>query len=183
MSDARERLERTVQRLRAEFDRTFADAHPTPAPPHLDLLEIRVSGHAYTLPLIDVAAVHADKKLVPAPSPRSELRGLVGLRGVVCPVYDLGQLLGYAPTHDSRWLAHVRAPIPFALGFERLERHLRVPASALHIQKTDTLGGFATQRVETDAGVLPVIDLLAIFGDFTRSLRPDGAPERREERT
>lgn len=177
-----DRAELSALRLRVEFDRTFAEAHPTPAPPHLDLLEVRIAQHRYALPLTDVLAVHADKKLVPAPSPRPELLGLVGLRGVVCPVYDFAQLLGHAADRAVRWLVQVRAPTPFALGFERLERHLRVATSALHARPTETLGGFATRRVETDVGVLPVVDLLGIFEDLTRSARSSEALERREER-
>jgi purine-binding chemotaxis protein CheW len=175
--------ELSALRLQMEFDRTFAEPHPSAAPPHSDFLELRVAGHRYAVPLLDVVAVHADKKLVPAPSPRTELRGLVGLRGVVCPVYDLAQLLGHAPDADARWLLQVRAPTPLALAFEQLDRHVRVATSAVHAPPTQTLGGVTSRRVETDAGVLPVLDLLGIFEELTRAARPSDAIERREERT
>jgi len=74
-------------------------------------------------------------------------------------------------------------PQRVVLGFERLEDYV---AHSPHFGANP--GRFANrignaQRVETDAGVLPVIDLLGLFGDLTRSGRASGAPERREERT
>jgi len=177
MSDSR--LQETAIRLRAEFDATFARAHAADAPAALDLLVISVADRNYALKLGEVSAVHADRKLVAAPSARPELLGLVGVRGVVAPVYDLAQLLGYAPERGARWLAQVRAPAPFAVAFARFEHQLRAPLSDLTPAQAGTVSStLSHESLRTAAGPLPVIDLHATFQHVTRR----AAPERREER-
>jgi chemotaxis signal transduction protein len=94
MSPAERNLAHVAAELRETFDASFANAHAAEPPPELDLLEIRVAEHGYALRLSQVLALHADRKLVPVPGPRPELLGLVGMRGVVAPVYDLRLLLG-----------------------------------------------------------------------------------------
>jgi chemotaxis signal transduction protein len=172
-----ERLQQVAARLKAEFDDAFTWPHAPQAPAVVDLLVIGVGERGYALELSSVRALHADRKLVPVPSPRADLLGLVGVRGVVAPVYDLALLLGHAAPAAPRWLAHVRAPVPFAVGFEHFERHLRLPRAELSPAR-EGHSAFAHASARTERGLLPVIDLLMIFESVTR--RP-AAPERREE--
>ncbi|HYP87660.1 MAG TPA: chemotaxis protein CheW [Polyangiaceae bacterium] len=170
----------TATQLRADFDSVFARAHPAETPPQLELLVVRVADHHYALDLAQVAALHADRKLTEAPSPRRELLGLVGLRGLVAPVYDLRLLLGYEPALSPRWLALVDAPSPYAVAFEHFERHLRVPARDL---AAPTGGQSATRgNVVTALGPLTVLDLTAISAGLTHGRRADNAPQRGEDR-
>ncbi len=171
----------SAARLRAEFDRAFAHAHAAEAPPQLDLLLIRVAEHAYALRLDQVLAVLVDRKLVQAPGPRPELLGLVGVRGVVAPVYDLRRLLGYTAAAEPRWLALARGSAPFAVAFERFERHLRVPHSDVVVADANMAGhAFASGSVRSGSTALPVIDLLAIFDNVTDGKR-SATPRQREE--
>src|SRR6478752_4027205 len=170
----------TATQLRADFDSVFARAHPAETPPQLDLLVIRVADHYYALDLAQVTALHADRKLTEAPSPRRELLGLVGLRGIVAPVYDLRVLLGYDAAASPRWLALVNAPAPFAIAFEHFERHLRVPTSelaALGASQSATRGS-----VSTALGPVPLLDLAAVYAGFRHEGRAESAPERGEKR-
>jgi chemotaxis signal transduction protein len=126
--------------------------------------------------------VHVDRKLVQAPGPRPELLGLVGVRGVVAPVYDLRRLLGYSSASAPRWLAVVRARAPFAVAFERFERHLRVPERDVVASEAGTANhAFATGSVRSGAKALPLLDLLAIFDDVT-TRRRSATTRQREER-
>lgn len=173
------RLHEVATRLRADFDAAFARDHATDAPAVLDLLVIRVANQPYALKLAEVLAVHADRKLVAAPSSRAELLGLVGVRGVVAPVYDLAQLLGYPPERGARWLAQVRASAPFVVAFARVDQHLRAPLADLTPAQAATVSSaLSHESLRTSSGPLPVIDLHAIFQNVTRR----AAPERREER-
>jgi chemotaxis signal transduction protein len=165
--------------LREAFDRTFTLAHAGEPPPHFDLLQIEVGGQSYALRLADVVELVADRTLVPVPSPRPDLLGLVGLRGVVTPVYDLALALGHEPAPRPRWLARLRAPAPFAVAFEHFERHCRVPASALAAAREPGRGAFVRASVRVDEHPLPVIDLPAIFESVARR---GATPERAEER-
>jgi chemotaxis signal transduction protein len=182
MSRAERNLAEVATTLRATFDASFAKAHATEPPPELDLLAIRVAEHAYALRLSQVLAVHADRRLVPVPGPRPELLGLTGVRGVVAPVYDLRLLLGYRAAAAPRFVAQVRAPAPFAVAFELFERHLRVAESDVTLGDGSARAArqFAPGSVRSATGLLPLIDLLAIFDDVTRKSRRLPAPEREE---
>jgi chemotaxis signal transduction protein len=172
----------SAARLRANFDASFGHAHATESPPQLDLLLIQVAEHDHALRLDQVSALHVDRKLVQTPGPRPELLGLVGVRGVVAPVYDLRRLLGYSAASAPRWLAVLRASAPLAVAFEQFERHLRVPQSDLvSADAGATSAAFVGGRVRSATKALPLIDLLAIFDDVTLRRR-SAIPRPREER-
>jgi purine-binding chemotaxis protein CheW len=152
--------------LRSEFDRSFAQPHRAEPPQQQDLLVIRVAEHDYAVSLDEVVALHADRKIVPIPSPHAALLGLVGLRGSVLPVYDLRQLLGYPKgTTPARWVLSVRAPAPFAVSFDQLEAHLRLPrAELLSPHAADAAAAaFTRGSVSTELGPRPLLDLTTLF--------------------
>ena len=168
--------------MRRAFDHGFAAPPRAEAPPQLDLLAIRCADHGFALPLSEVLAVYTERKIVPAPSPVPELLGLVGVRGLVAPAYDLRSLLGYGAGAAPRWLALLRAPEPFAIGFELFEQHLRVPTTDV-IAASDDGGGahpFARGSVKLATGPRPLIDLTALFAAVTA--RRKSAPEREDPR-
>jgi purine-binding chemotaxis protein CheW len=146
------------------------------------LLVIGLADDDYAVSLDEVASLHADRKVVPVPSPRAELLGLVGVRGSVVPVYDLRQLLGYSRTATPRWLLVVRARAPFAVAFERLEAHLRLPrANLLEAPATRASARVFTRgSVETTTGPLPLLDLKELFRVVTG--RRDQPPTSEETR-
>jgi chemotaxis signal transduction protein len=182
MSPVERNLAHVASELRSTFDASFAKAHAAELPPELDLLEIRVAEQGYALRLSQVLAVHTDRKLVPVPGPRPELLGVVGLRGVVTPVYDLRLLLGYQANKPPRFVAEVRARAPFAVAFELFERHLRVAESdvTLAIASTNSKHEFAAGGVKSASGLLSLLDLSAIFQEVTSGSRRPRALEREE---
>lgn len=177
------RPSRTAQ-LRADFDLAFAQAHAVDAPPQLDLLLIRVGGHPYALPLSQILALHTDRTLTEAPSARRELLGLVGLRGVVTPVYDLSALLGYAACASPRFLVQVDAASPFALAFEHFEQHVRLPATDVLPVARDAAGnaGPAGGSLTLAGGPVTVLDLRALFEQWMNGGRAAGAQKPVQER-
>jgi purine-binding chemotaxis protein CheW len=176
--------ESKADQLRADFDRAFAQAHAAVAPAQLDLLLIRIGGHPYALPLSQILALHTDRALTEAPSPRRELLGLVGLRGVVTPVCDLGALLGYEAGQSTRFLVQVDAPSPFALAFEHFERHVRRPATDLLPVAGDAAGGAVptSGTLTLASGPVTVLDLRALFEQWMHGGRPASAPKPVQER-
>ncbi len=169
---------RTAEELRDEFDRAFAHVPPPEAAQPLHLLAIRVAQRHYALDLNEVLGIHADRKLVAVPSPHPALRGLVGLRGAAVPVYDLALALGDAAEASPRFVAHVRAPLPFALCFSHWERHVRARQGDLVEARTKPSGGFVRARVDTEQGPLPLLSLAAIFQSLTGR---DPMPHRPQE--
>jgi chemotaxis signal transduction protein len=173
-----------AQQLRAEFDHAFALAPAGVSEQHLDLLAIRCADHGFALPLSGVVAVLTDRKIVPVPSPAPALLGLVGIRGLVAPVYDRRARLSYPGGAAPRWIALLRAPAPFAVAFDHFERHLRVPSGDVIAAAANAAPShlFANGSVRTAAGPRPLIDLLALFAAVTGGARLAGAPEREDLR-
>jgi chemotaxis signal transduction protein len=181
MNRARD-LSRTTGELRAAFDEAFARPYPTDPPDQTDLLAIAVGGEPYALRLEQVRVVQADPRLVSVPSPRPDLLGLAGVRGVVAPVYDLARLLNHPRVGAPRWLALVRTSAPFAVAFERFEQHLRLPTSELTLSRTTggTAAGFTSGSVRSHFGPTPLIDLFALFRAVTNGAPQRSAPKREE---
>ncbi|HEY3667677.1 MAG TPA: chemotaxis protein CheW [Polyangiaceae bacterium] len=124
-------LDPKVLALRAAFDRSFAEAASGERPEQLDFLAISVAGTAYAVSLSDIQNLHVSRKLVRAPSQLPGLLGVTGFRGVLTPVYDLGQLLGHEAEPSSKWLVVVRSAAPVAFAFEAFNAHLRVTRDQL----------------------------------------------------
>jgi chemotaxis signal transduction protein len=113
-----------AETLRIAFDGTFA-ALPSAAIDTEDFLVVGSGETSRAIRLSEIAGLHRATRIVPVPSPAPQLIGLAGLRGRVVPVYDLLSLLGLERTAPVRWLA-LTAGIPIAIGFETLERHVRL---------------------------------------------------------
>jgi purine-binding chemotaxis protein CheW len=144
------------------------------------LLAIRCADHGFALPLSEVLAVYTERKIVAVPSPVPELLGLVGVRGLIAPVYDLHSLLGYGSGAAPRWLALLRAPEPFAVGFELFEQHLRIPLADVNAATADGASPhpFARGSVRLATGPRPLIDLTVLIAAVAG--RRKGAPKRED---
>jgi chemotaxis signal transduction protein len=118
--------------LRRAFDQAFAEP-PRDAPRETeDLLAIRVAGDPYALKIRELTGLGAKRKIVPVPSRRADLLGIVGIRGSLVSVYSLAAVLGYDASAPSiHWLALSGDPDPVAFAFEELEGFLRVHRSDL----------------------------------------------------
>jgi purine-binding chemotaxis protein CheW len=106
--------------LRQSFDRSFALPRNAGADAAEGLLAITLASTPFVVRLADVARLVVDRQVTWMPSPVPELRGIVGLRGSVCPVYDLAMLLGLPRTASSRWLL-LAAGAPVALAFDAFD--------------------------------------------------------------
>jgi chemotaxis signal transduction protein len=177
------RLHQLTAELRAAFDRSFAEAEAGAPPAQLDLLQIGVAEHGYALRLSDVVSLHAERRVVPAPSPRPELLGLIGVRGAVVPVYDLRLLLGYRPGPTPRWVALLRSSAPLAIAFEHFTAHLRVEHDRLVARNpgASEQHPFAGGSVHLATGPLSLIDLPALVAGLS-STRRSGAANREVRR-
>jgi hypothetical protein len=121
-----------AQRLRADFDRSYALA---PEPRQVegdDLLGVGLGGDPYALRVADIARLAAGSTVAPLPGGASACLGLVGLRGELLPAWDLGALLGYAPLRGQpKWLASSASVPRWAAAFERFDGYLKAPLKDL----------------------------------------------------
>ncbi|WP_229072636.1 chemotaxis protein CheW [Actinoplanes sp. DH11] len=116
-----------VNRLRTDFDRSFAEPARTVGADSVELLAIGVGGRPYALRLSQASGVHPDRAVTALPTPVPALLGVAGFAGAVVPVYDLAALLGHPIPERPRWLVLTTGAPPLALAFHRLDHHLRVP--------------------------------------------------------
>jgi chemotaxis signal transduction protein len=163
----------TAATLRRNFDESFA-APEAARPERLeDFLAIRIGSDPYALRMSEIAGLHVGVKIVPVPSPATQLLGIVGIRGMMAPIYDLAALLRYPPAANSRWFVFARAPQPVGFAFEAFESHLQVSSASLaNGNDDDAASGGTGQHVRgtvRGAGALrPIIQLasvLAMIGD------------------
>ena len=158
----------TAARLRRLFDQSFA-APAASEPERLeDLLAIRVGPDPYALRLSEISGLHVGLEITPVPSPAAALLGIVGIRGMMAPVYDLAALLRYPPVANPRWFIFAHAPQPVGFAFETFESHLQMPRSSLANGAGEDAGMRATGQhmrgiVRATGALRPIIYLASVL--------------------
>jgi chemotaxis signal transduction protein len=164
--------------LRDDFDASFrAPLHDSAAIRHRDLLAIRVADAAYALQLTEVTGLHGAAKITRVPSAVPEFLGLLGVRGLLVPVYDLALLLGYHEPQALRWVAQVRAEHPVGLAFPVLDGHFRVPVSAPSAS-AEASGGHVREAVRLGPALHSIVDVSAVLSGLSRGTTANATKER-----
>lgn len=175
-----------VLALRREFDESFAQAPRLEREPLEGLLAVRLGGDPYAIRVSEIGGIHADRRIMPLPTPVPELLGVAGLRGQIAPVYDLAALLGYARASSPRWLILLRGASQqscVALAFDTFERHFSVPlrhivcASGARAAHPFSAQVHLADVVSTDDVVRPIIALPSLLQDIQG--RADGVIQKR----
>ncbi len=132
--------------LRREFDAGFAVPARVDERSRVELLLVRVGPDQHAIRLSEIRGLHSDRLITPVPGPLPELLGLVSLRGVIVPVYDLRLLLGYSTGMTPRWLV-LAMPGPVGLAFEHLEGHAVVAPRDIVTESNGAPGQQAAREV------------------------------------
>jgi chemotaxis signal transduction protein len=164
--------------LREAFDRSFAEAAGAEQPEQLDVLALRIAGDSYAVRLSEIQSLHLCRKLTPAHSRLPALLGLAGFRGVLTPVYDLGQLLGYPGEPSAKWLVIARSAAPIAFAFGVFDAHLRV---AQDLFSAPELGESAAIRgaIRHAEGALPLLHLPSLVEGIAQRIKAFGSSQER----
>jgi chemotaxis signal transduction protein len=166
VSFAAESASGTAAALRRLFDDSFAAPAASIAEPLEDFLAVRVGSDPYAFRLSEIAGLHVGVKIVPIPSPAARLLGIVGIRGMLAPIYDLAALLRYPPAITSRWFVIARGPQSVGFAFEAFESHLKSHASLADstAENASISAGELTRGTVRDAGLQrPIIHLASIL--------------------
>jgi chemotaxis signal transduction protein len=125
--------------LRQQFDSSFEQA-PAPLANYEDVLFVHANHRLYALLVREIKGLAKIDRLTPLPSAAEGFAGLVGTRGEVVPVFDLGILLGLGPSvRKLEWMVRVEAPeCAVGLAFEDIEGYSRTPA--IYIEDPQTAG-------------------------------------------
>lgn len=153
-------LEARIAALRLAFDQSFAAAPRPPDADPVDVLVVALGDAAMALRVTDLDGLERGRRVVALPGSPAPLRGLAGVRGEAIAVYDLGLLLGLAPS-DPTWLAVTRAAPDVAFGFERLVGFRRLPAAEVEAARraSDTVD----RVLQTSEGPIGLLDATALI--------------------
>jgi len=172
-------IEQKLSILRQDFDQSFARAAGGAEQAELDFLAIRVAGDPYAIRLSEVQSLHADRKLVAAPSLLPELLGLSGFRSILTPVYDLAQLLGYGPQQTARWLVVAQSASPIAFAFGDFDSHLRVSPGRVSAPETEHGNAVVGGAVQNDGITLPLLHLPSLVEAIAQRIKAFGPSQER----
>jgi purine-binding chemotaxis protein CheW len=145
--------------LHDEFDRGFAEAPRPPAPAHRDFLCIRVAGEPSAIPLVDIASLHADLRVIALPSRAPELLGVTAIRATLVPIYDLGVAFGGSPAGVTRWTVLVRGGSA-GFAFEGYDGHVRIGDRAI---ARATQRGHVRGQIVVTGQPRSVVDLASVL--------------------
>ena len=126
-----DRIHTVAAALRRSFDDGFAAPAISMNESQEGMLAIRVGADPYALLLSDIMGLYSDVRIIAVPSRVPQFKGIVGLRGIMVPVYDLAALMHYPPAPSTRWMVLAGGTRPVGFAFESFEAHLRVPAASV----------------------------------------------------
>jgi chemotaxis signal transduction protein len=167
MSANGSRVGATAAALRSLFDESFTVAAVSTSERLEGLLAIRVGADPYVLCLSQIAGLYADRRVVAVPSPVAQLLGIVGLRGMMAPVYDLAALLHYTPAASPRWMVLASGPQPVGFAFESFEAHVQVARASLVNDEEQAASAITTRQhvrgnVRVAGALRPIIHIASL---------------------
>lgn len=118
---------RSAAALAEAFDAAFARPPASDRPDTEGFLALRLGDDPFAVRVSDIAALHADRRIVPMPSAEPTMLGVAAFRGRIAPVYDLAALLGYPAKGAPRWVLLAREDV--ALAAASFEGQLSVAAA------------------------------------------------------
>lgn len=163
-----------LTRMRDDFNSAFSRPEPTPVQEEFAIW-IRVAGEIFAVRMVDVAGLLKSKKIVPFPARSPDLLGVISLRALLAPVYDLAALLGMKSAATPSWVILANGDPLIALAFDAFEgRHALTSNGA----SQDAAGrGERPQLVETAGGLRPLLDvpgLAAVIRNRAGAPKPGG---------
>lgn len=164
-----------LQKLRSEFDQTFARAPDAADAATEGLLAIRVGGSRYVVRADEISGVGTAGKVIRVPSRARGLAGLTGIRGTLLPVFSLVTLLDEAPGDATPgWLFFVGREEPLAFAFHGIDAYRKVePGKSTPLAEAARQHASLREVLAWDASVVPIIHVPSLVS----LVRPDGGRE------
>jgi chemotaxis signal transduction protein len=153
-----------VEALRRQFDAAFARPVGGTVAAAEEILAIRVAGDSFAIRVRDLSGLAKRPPLTTLPNRTRALLGLVGIHGVVVPVFSVAELLGYDTARLSQsWLVLHGIEEPVAFAFEAVDGYRRAPREAF-CQATESHAEreHIVEAVRLDTALCPVLELGSI---------------------
>ena len=190
----------SAERMRAEFDRSFAEPARQNAADARDFVLIAAGGTHWALALEGLSGIEHGRPIVPVPSSRDALLGIIGVSSTAIPVFDFATLANAALANAGVANAGRRSPSAGArkpvialleliagshdagqrvgVAFERLLQFARVPAAAIlqSTQNTRPTLQFEDELYTIVAAEQLLRHILAEAGNPAQNVPPEQAP-------
>src|SRR5512137_1893862 len=152
--------------------REAADRTPVPgsapgADVQLELLGFMLSDEQYALDILEIKEIVRLHAITPVPRSPPWLKGIVTLRGVIVPIFDLRSRLGLAEIEhgpDARIVVVYRGEEFAGLIVDRITQVMRLPADAIE-PPPQTIGSVESEYLR---GVARFRDHLVILLNLSR---------------
>ncbi len=156
-------IEQRTAAVRVAFDDTFAEKPVEVRPERIAWIALRIEGVPYAIASRDTRGLVKLDRVVPIPSRASALRGVIGMRGAIVPVFDLGAVLGRRASGgmELRWAVLEGRESPIAFGFGTLEGVFQTDSSGTTVD--------GTRDVCHDGETVRAVIRLATIAQATRS--------------
>ena len=158
-----------IRELRSTFDNAFAVALAEKGEAEETLIAIRIGSRPYALWQRQILGVSRVRRLVPVSSRLPQLAGVIGLRGLVVPVFRLsGFVQSREPVTSPRWIALVEDGGTLGLGFDGFDGQCNVPGEQLYRQEEGPEAGAVRQVARIGSVVRPIVEVPLVL----QQLRP-----------
>jgi chemotaxis signal transduction protein len=158
-------LQRKLAGMRRLFDQSFAMPVAVESVATERLLAFEATGEKLAAHVRDINEIMPVRgKILPVPSSVPELLGILGIRGVVVPVYKLAVLLGMgADAKPPAWLALCGGEqAPIALAFDSLEGYVEVSSAGIYSSDANAAPRYVNETARVDAVLRGIINIPAV---------------------
>jgi purine-binding chemotaxis protein CheW len=138
------------------------------------LLVLRVRAELYGIDITVVQETRPFTGMAPLPNVPPFWKGLVNVRGRLCPVLALGRYLqvpeavdpGAVPSHDQEMLVVIGgAAVTIALLVDSVGEIRRIPSGSIKPSAAESLGGTSRAILGVTQDLVSVLDAGALLGD------------------
>lgn len=166
-------LQARLERLREEFDSSFAEPLKSLDLQKEQLLCFSAGGARYAMSMADLQSLARCASVTPVPSRAPALLGLAVVRAQVVPVYSLTRLTGLgAQDTQCHWLAILRGTAACALGLETVEGYAAGNAIEFTVAGSDSQ--LVNGAVKHSGHLYAVVHGAEIYDIITRAGSEEG---------
>ena len=156
------------------FDESFVREAVSSYARYERFLLIRAGEEPFAVRTLDIAELLAGRRVIRVPSRMPETLGILAVRGVVIPVFELARLLGRSASgRRQSWVMVINRESPIALAFDKFDGQVEVPQSAVYDDDRPDPQTYVQQIVKIGAAVRAIVDV----GSMVRAISKRGESE------
>ena len=158
-----------VVEWRREFDSTFAAPLRSAERNRENLVLIQAGGAALAVRATDITGLAKLPRITPLPSRVPGLLGIIAVRGVLFPAYDLAGLLGLSAGGSERaWVVFAKCETPLGLVFDQFDGQVEIDRACFNASDGSVLHQHGRQMANLGATQRAVIDVPGLVEEIRK---------------